>query len=141
MAIVFISPKKRQQKFFLAITVLFLLFISFVSLSVFLSEPKAVPEEQVLITPKININFKILESDKIKYVQPIGKIEKSFSYEALTDKKILKVGIILAVSEEEAKKALEATGLTVNKLEEARVGRGNPFIPYYVIAIPQTANK
>ncbi len=139
MAIVFISPKKRQKIFFMGITVLFLLFISFVSLSVFLSKPKAVPEEQVSITPKININFKILESDKIKYVQPMGKIEKSFFYEALTDKKQFKTGTILAVSPEEAKKAIIAMGLTITKFEEVKVGRDNPFIPYYVAV--QTINK
>ncbi len=130
MAIVFISPKKRQKMFFLGITVLFLLFISFVSFVVFLSKPKVTPEEQVSITPKININFKILESDKIKYVQFMGKIEKSFDYEALTDENILKTGTILAVSAEEGKKALAAMGLTVNNFEEAKVGRDNPFTPY-----------
>ena len=61
----------------------------------------------------------------------MGKIEKEFSYTALTNKQVLKTGNISAVSEDDARKALEALGLSIRTLQEIKIGRENPFTPYF----------
>lgn len=132
MAIVFVSPKERQKMFFVGITVLFLLVLFVIGMIVFFSKPKSIPEDQVFIKPDIKINFEVLDLEQVKESLPMGKAQKEFAYQSVTDKGKQKSGSIFAVSIEEARKILEDSGLLSITLEEKfPVGRENPFIPYY----------
>mgnify|MGYP001599049646 CR=1 FL=1 len=132
MAIVFISPKERQKVFFLGITAVFVLILLVIALSVFFSKPRAeITGQAALINPKININFKALESDQATYITPMGTIDKIFAYVAADAKGVVKTGVIAFPTEDEARKFLLDKGWNINKLEELEVGRENPFTPYY----------
>ena len=111
MAIVFVSPKQRQKMFFLGITILFLLVLSIIGTIVFFSKPEPTSIEQVFIKPKIKINFEVLDLEQVKGSLLMGRIEKEFSYQAVTDKGEEKTGSIFAATMEEAKKILEESGL------------------------------
>jgi hypothetical protein len=141
VAIVFISPKQRQKMFFLGITILFLLILVVISLSVFFARPKVVPVEQVFKKPKIDINFKVLDSEQIKSIELMGEIETQFSYQAKTDKGKTVSGKISAISKEKAQKALEEINLTQITLQESQIGRENPFVPYYQIVSSKGKTK
>ncbi len=131
MAIVFVSPKQRQKMFFLGITVLFLLFLLIIGTFIFFSKPKPIPIEQVFIKPNIKINFGILDSEQVKKSLFMERVQKEFTYKSVTNKGEPKLGSIFASSIEDAKKILEDSGLLSIVLEEALMGRENPFTPYY----------
>ena len=133
MAIVFVSPKQRQKMFFLGITILFLLFLSIIGTVVFFSKPKSTPVEQAFIKPKIKINFEVLDLEQVKGSLLMGRIQKEFAYQSVTDKGEEKTGSIFAATTEEAKKILEDSGLISVTLEEVGIGRENPFTPYYTL--------
>jgi predicted tellurium resistance membrane protein TerC len=131
MAVVFISPKQRQKVFFMGITIIFLLFLIAVAFVVFLSKPKEVPQTLVFNKPKVSINLKVFESDQFKNLQPFEEMQMQFSYSAVTKQKKEVTGFISAVSESDARKILEGMDLRVLSIEEAEIGRENPFTPYY----------
>jgi type II secretory pathway component PulF len=65
-------------------------------------------------------------------------MELQFAYHALTkDNKTIQ-GYISAASAEEARKTLEAMNLSILDIQEAKIGRDNPFVPYYQIATSTT---
>lgn len=131
MAVVFISPKKKQQMFFIGITTTFFLALIFIALLVFLSQPQPVAPELVFNKPKININFDVLDSEQFQNLLPYTQMEMQFTYTAAAkDGKIVN-GLISAVSVEEARKILEEMDLTVGDIKEVEIGRENPFTPYY----------
>ncbi|MBI1866392.1 MAG: hypothetical protein HY005_00940 [Candidatus Staskawiczbacteria bacterium] len=130
MTIVFVSPKQRQKMFFLGITILFLLVLSVIGTLVFFSKPKPAPAEQIFIKPEIKINFEILDLEQVKGSLLMGRVQKEFTYQSLTDKGVKKSGTIFAASMDEAKKTLEDSGLLSVILEEVLIGRENPFTPY-----------
>ena len=66
MAIVFVSPKKKQILFFSLIAGFFLLLLLTIILFVFLMKPEAMPAEKVFKKPNINIDFSILDSERLK---------------------------------------------------------------------------
>jgi hypothetical protein len=129
MAIVFISPKQRQKMFFIGITVVFFLFIISVSLMVFLSKPKQVPQGLVFNKPKINVDLNTLDSDMVRNLEPWSEMKTQFDYRATKDGQIVE-GKIEANSIEEARKILDDIGLSPSFLEESQIGRDNPFEPY-----------
>jgi predicted tellurium resistance membrane protein TerC len=131
MAVVFISPKQRQKMFFMGITVVFALLVLFVSLAVFLSSPTEVEPALVFNKTKININMRIIDSEKFKELSPYSEIAVQFAYTATTKEDKDVEGFVTAVSEEEAKKMLEAAGFIEISLKEVDMGRNNPFTPYY----------
>lgn len=131
MAVVFISPKQRQKMFFLGITVVFLLFISIISISVFLSSPKEVSPVLVFNKPKVSINMSVFESDQFKNLVPFAEMQTQYSYKATGKDRRQKTGFIAASSVEDARKALSAMGLSNITIDEAKIGRDNPFSPYY----------
>jgi hypothetical protein len=131
MAVVFISPKERQKVFFMGITIIFVLFLIFVSSMVFLSKAKEVSPELVFNKPKVAIDMSVFESDQFKNLQPFPEMEMQYSYKALTQKNEGRTGFINAASKEEATKKLVDMGLTVSEIKEVETGRDNPFIPYY----------
>jgi len=131
MAVVFISPKQRQKMFFIAITLLLLLFLVVVSLGVFLAKPKEVSSSLVFNKPKVNINMKVFDSDQFKNLLPFTEMEMQYSYKATTKDNKQQEGFISAVSIDKAREILESMGLDVIEIKEAAVGRDNPFTPYY----------
>ena len=79
MAIVFISPKKRQRMFFgIMMVSLFFIFIA-ISLVMFLPElinkNKNIPPDMSFDQPDVVINFKILDSEKVKALEPFTRLE------------------------------------------------------------------
>jgi len=133
MAIVFISPKQRQKTLIFGIIGLVSLFLIVIGLVVFLKKPKTIPSERVFKAPKIEINFGVLESDKIKDLEAFGEIKDEFNYQARTGEGDIQLGIVLAVSREEAIKSLEDLGFSDIVLEEKEIGRENPFVHYEII--------
>lgn len=116
--------------FFLGITAVFLLFLVAIALMVFLSQPKQDEVQIVFNKPKINIDFKTLDSEVFKNLESFGDMELQFTYAATEkDGKIVQ-GLIAAVSAEEAKKILESMDLSVVSIKEVDIGRDNPFMPY-----------
>lgn len=130
MAVVFISPRQKQKKFFLAITALFMLVVAGVSLFVFLSQPSENQAQLVFNKPKVDIDFKVLDSGQFLNLEPFSKMELQFAYHATDEDGKALQGFISAVSAEEAQKKLEASGLKVLDVRESAAGRSNPFIPY-----------
>ncbi len=142
MAVVFISPKKRQKVFFIGITVGLCVFVIFVSLLVFLAQPKKPEQQLVFNKPKVSIDMSLLDSDQFKNLEEFVSMEIQYSYKAYLAKvSETKSGYISAVSVEEAQKALEAMGLTVVEIKEVGPGRNNPFTPYYDATIQATISE
>ncbi|MFA5877824.1 MAG: hypothetical protein WC845_00375 [Candidatus Staskawiczbacteria bacterium] len=136
MAIVFISPKERQKTLIVSIVGFFVIILTLISLSVFLSKSKETPIEQVFQAPEIRINFDVLKSDKITKLDFLPELRKEFSYTGKNSKGEAKAGKISSISEEEAMKTLTELGLSSITLEEITGGRINPFTPYYETAPP-----
>ena len=137
MAVVFISPKKRQQTFFMIITAMFLLILVSISLGVILSKPKEVSQTVVFNKSKVEVNMGIFDLDQFKNLQPFTKMESQYSYIATTKANIVKSGFITAPSIDKAGEILKGMGLSVSTIKEVEIGRDNPFSPYYqVVAVP-----
>lgn len=130
MAVVFISPKNKQKKFFMGITISLVVFLAVISFWVFLSKPSAAPQKLVFNKPKVSVDLKILDSDQFKKITSFERIPLQFNYVATTAKGQNVKGLISAYSREEATKILEEKGLKVGQLKQVDVGRLNPFIPY-----------
>lgn len=138
MAVVFISPKKRQKMFFLGITAIFFVFLLFVSISVFLAKPAEVAQTLVFNKPKVSIDLGIFDSDQFKKLKSYTGMEIQYSYKAVAEDNIIKTGFISAESEEKARTTLTNMGLTVSEIKEVEVGRSNPFTPYYSASVEET---
>jgi len=130
MAVVFISPKQRQKTFFIGITIVFLLILVAIASVVFFAQPKQNQVQLVFNKPKINIDFKIFDSDDFKNLKPFTEMELQFTYTATEKDGKPTQGLIAAVSEQEARNLLESMELTVTSIEEVKIGRDNPFAPY-----------
>ena len=130
MAVVFISPQKRQRAFFMGITASLVLFLIFISLWVFLSKPTQPKSSSTFNKPKVNVNLAILDLTQFKNLEHFELIPLQFSYIATTSKKVTIKGFISAVSKEEAIKMLQDAKLQVVEVKETVVGRDNPFLPY-----------
>lgn len=131
MAVVFISPKKRQRVFLMGIVAVLAIFVLFVALMVFFSQPKIVASELIFNKPKVNIDFSVFDSQQFKDLILFEDIKVQFYYLATTERQKTIEGFIVAVSMEDARQILEGMNLQIMKLEEAKIGRDNPFIPYY----------
>lgn len=134
MAIVFVSPRKRQITFFASIAVFFLFVVIIISLIVFLSKPTVVLEDQVFKKPNIALNLSVLDSNELKALILIDQVQYDFIYEAITDKGKSITGKISALSEDDAISKLEAMKFTNIKASQEPVGRDNPFSIYYQIS-------
>ncbi len=141
MAIVFISPRKRQKAFLLGIAGLFSFLTLMIALSVFLSRPKEIRPELVFNKPKINVNLELLDSEQFKNLELFSEMEMQFGYVATDAGGKKAEGKISAVSEEKAREVLEGLGLRVSQIKELEIGRENPFIPYYKITAPKPPKK
>ena len=131
MAVVFISPKQRQKMFFTGITVIFSLILAAIFLGVFFSEPKASSPTLVFNKPKVSIDMSILDSEQFNDLQPFPEMKTQYIYKAVAKNNKAQTGFIFADSLEDAKTILKNMGLVVNDIQEAKIGRDNPFEPYY----------
>jgi len=129
MAVVFISPKQRQKMFITGITIVVGLFLLVIASIVFFSQPKEVSPTLVFNKPKVTIDFNVFDSDEFKNLQPVSEMKIQFVYQATKDEKEIN-GYIAATSRDDAGKILEELGYNVLKIEEAKIGRSNPFEPY-----------
>ena len=116
--------------FFLGITVSFLILLSLIFLIVFFSQPQSSGGVIVFNKPKVNIDFKVLDSEQLKNFEPYSQMELQFAYSATNKDGRLVEGLISAISKEAAIKFIEATELKVVRIEEVKIGRDNPFAPY-----------
>lgn len=133
MAIVFISPRKKQQMFFWGIALSLIVFLAIISLIVFLpdflSKNSNTPADMTSL-PDITVNLNILDSDKVKNLQPPSSLPIAFTY-TVQDKNGIQIqGNISAASKQDAQSILEKADFKVISLKEANIGRTNPFVSY-----------
>lgn len=131
MAIVFVSPRRRQTIFFASVAVFFTLFVIVVALIVFFAKPKKVSEQVAFKRPNIQINLSVLDSNELKVLLPLDPIQYNFIYQATQKDGKSASGKILAVDQADATAKLSAQNLIVNKIEQESPGRENPFGIYY----------
>jgi hypothetical protein len=136
VAVVFISPKRRQGIFFVGITLVLLVFLIIIFFGVFLAEPTEVSPVLVFNKPKVNIDMTVFDSDQFKNLQAFPEMQTQYSYTAVTKDNKPQTGLISAVSMEQARTILQGIGLNVSSIKEAQTGRDNPFISYYQIVPP-----
>lgn len=141
MAIVFVSPKRKQLSFFAMIASIFVLILIIIIFIVFLIKPKPISDTKVFKKPDIKINFLVLDSEELKNLNVLDPIEYQFKYTALTKLGEDVFGKITAVSEQEAKNKLEKNELTGIELEIEEIGRDNPFNIYYQSSIIKSKDK
>lgn len=130
MAVVFISPKKRQKMFLIGIGICLVIFLIFISLWVFLAQPTPPPVALVFNEPKVDLNLTVLDATQFQNLQVFEPIPLQFSYTALTKAGKSTSGLVSADSIDDARKMLVTAGLQVGNLKEVGVGRDNPFIGY-----------
>jgi hypothetical protein len=132
MAIVFISPKKRQKILIYILLGLICFILIIIALRIFLIKPKPIPPGMVFIPPEIKINFEILKSEQVKNLELFEGVKKEFNYQGRTETGEIQTGKIKAVSNEKAQELLEELGLSEIELTEMEISRENPFLPYEV---------
>jgi hypothetical protein len=130
MAVVFISPKKRQQTFFVVGGIGVLLFVGLITLLVFAWGPSSASLVGQYNKPKVVVNLGLLDQTEVKNLTYFDMIPLQFSYTAQTKAGKKVTGLISSDSQEDAQAALVKGGLQVGQLTEIEPGRSNPFIPY-----------
>ena len=128
MAIVFISPKQSRKTLIYIIIGAFALGLIIFGIFIFVVRPSLVPVEQVFTVPKIEIDFELLASEKVRELQLFEGVKYEFTYRARTKEGEAEAGRITAVSKEAAISALEELGLLQIEVEEIPLGRDNFFI-------------
>ena len=135
MAIVFVSPKKKQITFFVSIGGFFLFILILIALIVFLSKPAVVSEGEIFKKPNININLSVLDSNELKSLFPLDPVQYVFFYQANTEKGKSASGKITATDEDDAKAKLTDMKLSNIEVQKELTGRDNPFDVYYQTTI------
>lgn len=135
MAIVFISPKKRQKKFFWLLSITVLLAIFTVSSIIFLPEIGSmfnivIVDQPILQGPDIVIQMHVLDTEQVRSLEPFEQLKIEFSYTAKNAEEKEAAGTIMAFDREHAAMLLTSMGLSSLNLTEIRMGRNEPFIPY-----------
>jgi len=129
MAIVFISPKKKQQVIVFAIVGIFITALVVAGLLIFLSKPQPVAPTKVFHPPKIKINFSVLESKALAELEPFeNRVKKVFGFEAVDQDDNVVTGEVVVASEGRAKQVLKEKGFSKIKIILPKVGRDNPFV-------------
>jgi hypothetical protein len=131
MAIVFVSPKQKQRLLIFVTIALFVVILVFITLFIFLSKPETVLVEQSSQRPDIKINFEILDSEQVKNLSVVEKIEQQFSYKATDQNKKIVNGKVTAGSQIVAEEMLKNMKFSDIYVEAISPGRVNPFIMYY----------
>ena len=130
MAVVFISPKKKQRRFLMGVGASFLILILIVFFFAFARKPSPAELNITFNKPKVTMNFGIFNTDEFNRLEMFESIPFQFFYIAQDSEEQEVNGIISAESKEEARTALETAGLTVVDLQDVEFGRDNPFIPF-----------
>ena len=139
MAIVFIDQKRKKRLIVWVVVALSILILFTISLVIFPPIFKFQEgslelrdgSEEVVIPPDININLGLLDSDRVKNLEPFLSQETEFTYFA-QDKFGRRInGVISAITQEQAKGLLEKNGLKILNIQESAFGRKEPFAPYY----------
>ncbi len=134
MAIVFISPKARERFFLRMVLLSVVLVLATVSLVLFITfvldgnQNSAV--NQVGSQPNIAINMNIVNSDQVKNLNPFYDLQTEFSYVVADKNGKQTQGNISAATKEDAQALLQQSGYTIISLDEATVGRSDPFVSY-----------
>lgn len=135
MAIVFKQSKKIQKILFWNITAGMLLILFVISLVVFPPYFKSGPKiifEGATPKPDIRINFSIIDSERVRDLEPFSGIMTEFIYIVREKSGRQLSGKILAKNQEEAEILLIESGLEILNLEErTSLGKSQPFVPYY----------
>ena len=132
MAIILVPEKKARGTFTWVVYAALPLVLAAISLFVFLpyfqNTFPMVSDQGNTQEPDIAIHFSALNSDQIRNLEPFDSNLIQFNYLA-KDKNGKQVsGHVLADSNIDAKKILEAQQLQIISIEEAVVGRGDPFV-------------
>ena len=102
-----------------------------VNYKTFFDKPKTkeISFDQVKLTPKINIDFNLLDSPILAILKPFEMIGLEYEYTVMTEEGEV-TDTIIAASEEEARRILAEMGLINVNFKEIETGRRNPFMPY-----------
>lgn len=134
MAIIFISPKKKQRTFFIIITVILALALFTIGVMALLPEFNRrlakTDNGYVISIPEVMINFNLLDSERVKAMASFQPLLLEYRYVAANSALQKQEGVIFASSQEEAESLLKQQGLKVELLEEKNVGRSEPFVSY-----------
>lgn len=145
MAIVFVSPKKTQRTLFITSWSLFILALLSISVILILPEIRnqlnVTPTKGDFTMPDIKINFDVVDSDRVKNLEPFSNIQTQFDYVATDQAGSQTQGVISAISKDEAKSILADRGLQAVSLQEVGLGRSDPFVSYYSPIILKNQQK
>lgn len=136
MAIVFVSPKKRQRIFLFAAGTATLFLIIITAVILFLPQlgnilKNVSPDAIVVNEPKIEINFRIMDSESTAKLESFGGTgPRNFFYLADDKSKGRTSGTVSADSVLSAIKTLEKSGFENITITELEIGKNNPFAPY-----------
>ncbi len=133
MAVVFISPKKRQRTFLMMVALASVALFVIIFVGIIFSKPQEAEPTLIFNSAKVNINTSMFGSEIFQTLQPFPSMDYQYAYKATTKSKQLRSGFVSAESSSAAKAILEDKGLTVTSLELLEIGRDNPFVPYYEI--------
>ena len=133
MAIVFVSPKKRQRIFIAAVAAALVFVLAVIVFTTFIPEITKkfgdIPVNGSKNVPEIKINFEVVDSDAVANLEPTRAIAKELPYSAKDSKGKQITGVISADSEIAAKKLLEERGFVDIVISKIKTGRSNPFAP------------
>ena len=145
MAIVFTSHKNTQGKVFWLVSFLVLIILMAGSFIILLPEIQdqliVIPAEGTFAVPDIKIDYSLLDSDRVKKLEPFVQLQTQFEYVATNESGKEVSGRVLADSTESAQALVESEGLKVSSLKESSVGRSDPFISYYDVVATPTPKK
>lgn len=134
MPIIFVSPKKIKRELVVRTALAFGLVLLFAVLAflfvVFASSPPVLSGAAGAVQ-NASVDLTVLDSAEIGNLEPFPKVKITFEYTATDEKNRSISGKILSYSKDEAQGLLEKDGFTVLSLEEATIGRDNPFDVYY----------
>ena len=80
--------------------------------------------------PEVKINFKVIDSEQVKDLEPFNDLQLEFNYAAKDSNGLEIIGVILSKSKESALLSLQNDGFEVVFIEQTNIGRLEPFIPY-----------
>ena len=134
MAIVLTSQEKNGKKLIVYGGVLVVVILLGVLLFMFLpgllnTAPAAVPQVS-FNKPDVIINLGVLESEKVKNLQPFTPVQTEFTYTVKTAAGKQVSGNISAASQDDAQSQPQAAGYTVITVSATPVGRSDPFVSY-----------
>jgi uncharacterized protein YpmB len=137
MAIVFVSPREQENKFLkiilIALTVLAVVVVLLYLFLKFKNEIQGISSNATPGNANISIDFTVLDSPEVKNLEPFNDVTKEFSYTGTNKAGKIVKGSVFAKDQDTAQADLTSQGITTTNLQEATVGRNEPFTAYYPI--------